>query len=248
MELNRLRYFVLHKPSGCLSSTKDERGEGRSTVYDYIEEHGFPRLGHVGRLDMDTSGVMVFTNDVRLSIALTSPKYKGLADPRSVVPVEKVYVATVAARGATADAVARLRESLHYRNLGGPEGTWTKPADVQVLEECETHTKLQFSLREGRNRQIRRLCTRSRIKLDQLHRVEFAGIRVDDMAAGECVPLTRAQVLELYAAVMPKDPTPQLYDQVLEAVQRALPQEGHGAKYAKLICSFLQLHVMELVS
>jgi 23S rRNA pseudouridine2605 synthase len=216
-------------------------------VYDYIEEHGFPRLGHVGRLDMDTSGVMVFTNDVRLSIALTSPKYKGLADPCSVEAVEKVYVATVAARGATAEAVAKLRESLHYRNLGGPEGTWTKPADVQVLEECETHTNLQFRLREGRNRQIRRLCTRSRLMLDQLHRVEFAGIRVDNMAAGECVQLTRAQVLELYAAAMPEDPKPQLYDQVVEAVQHALLQKGHRAECSKLICSFLQLHVMDLV-
>lgn len=82
-------YFALHKPPNCLSSTIDSHSLGRRTIYDVIAEcnkeggsSAFPTaIGHVGRLDYETSGLLILTDDVNLSIAMTSPQYVSLLPP-----------------------------------------------------------------------------------------------------------------------------------------------------------------------
>ncbi|CAB1119275.1 unnamed protein product [Ectocarpus sp. CCAP 1310/34] len=91
-----MRYFMLHKPRGCVTSTVDDTGRGRPTVYDVAKAAGVPNFGPVGRLDFDTSGVLLFTDDYKLKKAISSPTYKGKAAVGTVPSMEKVYHLLVA--------------------------------------------------------------------------------------------------------------------------------------------------------
>ncbi|CAN0233073.1 unnamed protein product [Hapterophycus canaliculatus] len=92
-----MRYFLLHKPRGCITSTVDDTGRGRPTVYDVAKAaEGVPCFGPVGRLDFDTSGALLFTDDFKLKKAISSPTYKGKAAVGTVPSMEKVYHLLVA--------------------------------------------------------------------------------------------------------------------------------------------------------
>lgn len=158
---------VLHKPVGYITSRTDPGG--RATVYDLIAE-----LPHwvfpVGRLDRDTSGLLVLTNDHQLGQRLTDPGFH----------VPKTYHAKV--RGVP-DALALqvLREGVPLE-----DGILTRPAGVRSLGASrDGRTWLEIVLREGRNRQVRRMCASIGHDVEELVRVRIGGLSLGTLAAGE---------------------------------------------------------------
>ena len=217
-----MRYFVLNKPRGCISARTDF--EGRPTVYDHVPPN-YPRLPHVGRLDFNTEGLLLFTDDGRLGQALTNPGYSGLA--QDVAPVEKVYVVKVRDVLAPDDRrIARLAEPLRFNS-----GPVTRPARVRMLEHRSRATWIEVVLTEGRNRQIRRLCDRSDLQVVKLRRVAIGPLVLGDLRPRWCRPLTEEEVLALYALALPEDPPPPMepIDDSPEALASARAQVATAA-------------------
>jgi 23S rRNA pseudouridine2605 synthase len=171
--------LVLHKPAGYITSRGDPGG--RPTVYDLLGDVGrwvFP----VGRLDRDTSGLLVLTNDHRLGQRLT--------DPEAHVP--KRYHARV--RGVpTEDALRALRDGV---SLG--DGTMSRPAVVHPLGTARAgSTWLEIVLTEGKNRQVRRMCASVGHDVEELVRVAVGRLEIGDLAPGQWRPLEPADVASL---------------------------------------------------
>ena len=171
--------LAMNKPAGVITTRDDPRG--RPTVYDLLDDVGrwvFP----VGRLDQDTTGLLVLTNDHRLGQKLT--------DPDAHVP--KTYHALVEGAPA-AEALQALRDGL---TLG--DGTVTRPAAVHVLGGGrDARTWLEIVLREGKNRQVRRMCAQVGHDVVALVRVAIGGLTLGDLAPGEWRTLSPAEVHRL---------------------------------------------------
>ena len=161
--------LALHKPVGYITSRTDPGG--RPTVYDLLGDLGrwvFP----VGRLDRDTSGLLILTNDHRLGQRLTDPEHH----------VPKTYHARVAGVP-DADTLAALREGVPL-----PDGTLTRPATVRSsARRAAERTWLEIVLTEGKNRQVRRMCAAVGHEVVELVRV---GIRAHSRW-GSCPPANR---------------------------------------------------------
>lgn len=176
----RLRYIAYHKPVGVVSTMDDP--EGRPAIGDLVRglrEHVFP----VGRLDFDSSGLLLLTNDGELAQRLTHPRYK----------VDKVYRVKVRGR-VEPEALERLRRGVRL------DDGMTASADVAVEQQLEKKTRLRIALREGRKRQVRRMCEAVGHPVDKLSRVAVGPIRLGRLAAGELRDLTTQEVLALRRA------------------------------------------------
>lgn len=176
----RLVYFMLHKPRGYISTAKDEKG--RRTVLDLlpgIHERIYP----VGRLDSNTEGLLLLTNDGRLMQGLLHPRHE----------IHKVYVAQVEGH-VTAEAVGRLR-----RGVPLADGM-TAPAEVRILARDGAHdrTQLEIVLHEGRNRQVRRMCEAVGYAVRRLKRIAFAGLDLSGLRCGAFRQLTKEEIRFLY--------------------------------------------------
>lgn len=176
----RLRYLVFHKPVGMVCSMADP--EGRPSIGDVVREmreHVFP----VGRLDWESSGLVLLTNDGDLAQRLTHPRYG----------VEKTY--RVKVRGLPDDdAIARLRRGV--RLADGP----TAPAEVVVERRLDRKTRLRITVREGRNRLVRRMCEAIGTPVDRLSREAIGPLRLGRLRAGEARELSDGEVLALRRA------------------------------------------------
>ncbi len=172
-----LVYLVLHKPRGVMCTMSDP--EGRKTVAELVGGAG-ARVVPVGRLDFQTSGVLLFTNDGDFAAALAHPS-KG---------VEKVYVVKV---GGVVDdpKLDRFRQSIVI------DGRPTKPAEVRRLRVEAGKTWLEITLREGRNRQVRRLGEAAGFVVMRLARMAYAGITAEGLRPGQSRPLTVDELKEL---------------------------------------------------
>lgn len=165
-DLSRHVVVALHKPAGYLTTRTDPGG--RPTVYDLLGEVGawvFP----VGRLDRDTAGLLILTNDHRLGQELT--------DPERHVP--KTYHARV--RGVpSAEALAVLREGATLE-----DGTRCRPARVRALGAARGgSTWLEITLTEGKNRQVRRMCALVGHEVEELVRVRIGALALGELARG----------------------------------------------------------------
>jgi 23S rRNA pseudouridine2605 synthase len=170
-------YVLLYKPTGYLTTYKDP--DGRPTVYDLIADVG-TFLSPVGRLDLDTSGLLLMTNDNRLAERVTNPE--------SHVP--KTYL--VKAAPALTDAqLQRLRDGLELAD--GP----TRPATVTHLRNSEKYTHFEIVLTEGRNRQVRRMVEALGARVVKLVRVKLGPIAIGTLPIGKWRRLTPAEVAEL---------------------------------------------------
>lgn len=174
--------LAFHKPRGVVTTRADP--EGRPTVYDALGEVGrwvFP----VGRLDRDTSGLLILTNDHRLGERLTSPDHH----------VPKTYHARVAGVP-DAEALHALREGLPL-----DDGTLTRPARVRVLGTASggRSTWLEIVLTEGKNRQVRRMGAAVGHEVLDLVRVHIGRLALGDLAPGEWRELDAEQVKTLLA-------------------------------------------------
>jgi len=168
----RLRHVLLNKPRGTITTARDP--EGRPTVVDLVG--GDIRVVPVGRLDRDTTGVLLLTNDGPLAHRLAHPRYG----------VEKTYVAEV--EGEPGDAViGALAEGIELDD--GP----TAPARVQLLGP----SRLELVLHEGRNRQVRRMLEAVGHPVVKLRRARYAGLGPGRLRPGEWRDLTPGEVARL---------------------------------------------------
>lgn len=151
------RYLMLYKPRGYVSTMKDERG--RKTVADLVRDcHA--RVVPVGRLDYNSEGLLLLTNDGEFVHALTHPKHE----------VEKHYEVRVRGR---LDQIQRLSEPMEI------DGYRIRPATVVVLELDERSAKLRLTIHEGRNRQIRKMCEQCGLEVRRLKRVAVGELPLD---------------------------------------------------------------------
>ena len=151
------RYLMLYKPRGYVTTLKDERG--RKTVADLVRGCG-ARVVPVGRLDYNSEGLLLLTNDGDLVNGLTHPRHE----------VEKHYEVRV--RG-NMDNIPRLSEPMEL------DGYAIRPAGVTVLERGEDSAKIRITIHEGRNRQIRRMCEKAGLEVRRLKRVAIGNMPLD---------------------------------------------------------------------
>jgi 23S rRNA pseudouridine2605 synthase len=172
--------WAVNKPAGVVSTAR-EPGERRAVV-ELVDSKA--RLYPVGRLDADSTGLLLLTNDGALANRLTHPKYE----------VAKTYRARLA-RPPRERELARLREGLELED--GP----TAPAEVRPVGERE----IEIVLREGRNRQVRRMVEAVDNRVIALNRIAFGPLRLGELADGQSRRLTAKEIAELRAAADPGD-------------------------------------------
>jgi len=170
-------YLLLYKPEGYLTTYKDP--QGRPTVYDLIQDLDqwvFP----VGRLDLDTSGLLLLTNDTQFAERITNPAYKA----------PKTYLVKTASRLGDGE-LEQLR-----RGVLLSDGA-TQPALVQRLRDSGNHTFLELTITEGRNRQVRRMIEAVDSSVLKLVRTAIGPIQIGELAIGKYRQLEREEVRAL---------------------------------------------------
>jgi len=172
-------YLLLYKPKGYLTTHKDP--EGRPTVYDLIPELG-AWVVPVGRLDLDTSGLLILTNDTQFAERLTNPEHR----------IPKTY--QLRASTMLADKQNdQLRKGVTLAD--GP----TRPAIVKRLRDTAKYTFLEITITEGRNRQVRRMLEAIGSKVLKLVRTAIGGVRIGELPIGKHRRLTEEEVSHLGA-------------------------------------------------
>ncbi len=170
-------YLLLYKPKGYLTTYRDP--QGRPTIYDLLPDRDrylFP----VGRLDLETSGLLILTNDTAFAERLTNPDYK----------VPKTYLVK-ASKHLSDEQLDQLRNGVILR-----DGV-TRPALVQRLRESGGKTVFEITITEGRNRQVRRMVEALDAKVLKLVRVSIGPIRIGDLEIGKARKLTAAEIKSL---------------------------------------------------
>jgi 23S rRNA pseudouridine2605 synthase len=167
---------VLNKPAGVVSTASDTHG--RRTVVELVPSAR--RLYPVGRLDVDTTGLILLTNDGQLAELLTHPRYQ----------VEKAYRARVLPAIVSNSALRELREGVDL------DDGRTAPAGARTLEPG----LIEIRLREGRNRQVRRMCEAVGHRVVELERIAFGPLRLEGLSEGASRRLTAAEVERLRQA------------------------------------------------
>jgi 23S rRNA pseudouridine2605 synthase len=170
-------YVVFNKPRGVVSTMEDP--EGRPSISEYVD-HRKERLFHVGRLDTDTEGLLILTNDGEFAHKLAHPSFE----------VRKTYVAEVSGVVSQA-ALKKLRSGLTLED--GP----VRPDDVRLLSHGGDRTMVRISLHEGRNRIVRRMLDSVGHPVRRLSRTAIGPVRIGDLAPGTMRDLTRDELGKL---------------------------------------------------
>lgn len=172
-------YYLLYKPRGIISTANDEKG--RKTVVDFfpeVEERIYP----VGRLDYDTSGIIIMTNDGEFSYLMTHPKFE----------IKKTYIAKVKGIPKRED-LKKLEKGIQL------EDGLTAPAHVKMMsvDQKSKSAIVEITIHEGRNRQVRRMFDAIGCPVESLKREVFGNITTRGLNAGEARPLTIHEVKQL---------------------------------------------------
>ncbi len=172
-------YYLLYKPRGVISTANDEKG--RKTVVDFfpeVEERIYP----VGRLDYDTSGIIIMTNDGEFSYLMTHPKFE----------IKKTYVAKVKGIPRRED-LKKLEKGIEL------EDGLTAPARVKTVsvDKKSKMAIIEITIHEGRNRQVRRMFDAIGCPVDSLKRETFGNLTTRGLNAGEARPLTIHEIKQL---------------------------------------------------
>ena len=167
-------YIMLNKPRGYVTTLRDEKGRRDVTqLLRGVTERVYP----VGRLDMDSEGLLLFTNDGDFANALMHPSHE----------VDKRYEVWVCG-AVTDEALERLRQPMTL------DGYLLRPAQAELLEILEDGAKLAVTIHEGRNRQVRRMCEQLGWKVTRLRRVSEGGLQLGKLPTGSWRPLTEAEL------------------------------------------------------
>lgn len=167
-------YLLLYKPAGYITTFKDP--EGRPTVYDLIQDAG-RWVVPVGRLDQDTSGLLLLTSDTRFAERVTNPDYK----------VPKTYLVK-ASTLLSDEQLQQLRDGVVLSD--GP----TQPAVVKRVRDSAKYSFIEITIQEGRNRQVRRMMEAVGSKVLKLVRTSIGGLRIGELPIGRYRELTAAEV------------------------------------------------------
>ena len=172
VEKQRLAYVLLHKPAGVVTTARDPRG--RQTVVDLVDHEA--RVVPVGRLDADTTGALLLTNDGQLAHRLAHPRYE----------VDKVYEVELEGEP-DASALRRLERGVEL------DDGITAPARVRRLGP----SRIELTIHEGRKHQVKRMCEAIGHPVRRLHRSRYASLTLEGLGPGEWRELTTAEVGEL---------------------------------------------------
>jgi pseudouridine synthase len=175
--INRLEpkvYYLLNKPTGYVSTCEDELG--RPTVLDLLKPIKF-RLFPVGRLDWDSEGLLLLTNDGALAQRLLHPRFH----------IRRTYLAKV-------EGIPTAQSLLRLTNAGDPSAPQKRRPTARIIKVGERHAWLEIRLWEGKNRQVRRMCEAVGHPVRRLRRVQFAGLDTMGLSSGQYRPLTLTEV------------------------------------------------------
>lgn len=178
-------YVMLHKPRGFVTTMSDE--QGRRCVADLVADAGV-RLYPVGRLDRNSEGLLFMTNDGEFTNILIHPKRH----------VSKIYRVTVKGK-VTEEQIDKMAAGMKL------EEYTTQPCDIGFIEKHEDRTVLRFTLYEGKNREIRKLCEAVGLEVIRLKRVEIAGIKLGMLPQGRWRELTEKEVKRLMSISISKE-------------------------------------------
>jgi pseudouridine synthase len=172
--------IAYHKPMGEIATSSDPLG--RATVMDRFRDYP-ARLYPIGRLDYDSEGLLLLTNDGALTERLLHPRHG----------VIKTYLARISG-GITQSALERLRAGV---DIGDGQ---TAPADARLIRRSQSESVLLMSIHEGRNRQVRRMCEAVGFPVTRLRRVRFGPIQLGELKRGGWRELTAAEIESLRSA------------------------------------------------
>lgn len=174
----RKTYLLFYKPKGVMTSHGDPAG--RKTVYDYLDDNG-RWLAPVGRLDKDSSGLLLLTNDTEFADFVTNPQ--------SQIP--KTYL--VKTSGLLSDEIiGKLSAGVEMKR-----GDWARPASVRRVEDRGKYTWLEVVLTEGKNREVRRMIEAVDFKVLKLVRTRLGPLSLQGLEVGKWRPLTTAELREM---------------------------------------------------
>jgi 23S rRNA pseudouridine2605 synthase len=169
-------YFILNKPKGVITTASDEHG--RKTVVDLVKTS--KRIYPVGRLDADSKGLVLLTNDGELANRLIHPKYH----------IPKTYICLISGK-VDEKKLKTLQNGVQLKSFK------TSPADAKIIEQKPNRSVLQITLFEGKNRQIRKMCASVKLPLLELKRISIGPIKLGALTSGQYRPLTDTEVNEL---------------------------------------------------
>jgi 23S rRNA pseudouridine2605 synthase len=173
-------YLMLHKPAGYVTSAADPHAD--HTVFELVDRARYPALVYVGRLDADTTGLLLFTDDGALVDALAHPRRH----------VDKVYEAHV--KGVPDEAaLSRLRAGVQL------EDGMTAPAGARLLSRGKSGAVVELRIHEGRNRQVKRMLAAVGHPVESLHRAAFGPLCLGELEPGACRELTSDELAALCA-------------------------------------------------
>ncbi len=172
----KLFYIMLNKPVGYVSTVKDQFE--RPTVIDLVESEIKERIFPVGRLDYDTEGLLLMTNDGDFTYKVTHPKHN----------IDKTYIAVLKG-GISIKGLAQLRGGVRL-----DDGFMTSPAKVEMLDAVDGHTTIKITIHEGKNRQVRRMFEAVGSKVAELQRISIGNVELGNLPLGRWRHLTSHEV------------------------------------------------------
>lgn len=162
-------YYIMNKPKGYVCTVKDDKG--RKTVMDLLPPSA-KRLFPVGRLDYDTEGLLILTNDGDLTFKLTHPKNE----------IPKTYLVKTE-KPVSPEDISKLRSGVYI------DGVKTKKCNVRLIESTKAGSKLHITITEGKNRQIRKMIESVNNNVDFLKRIKIGDLTLTGLNRGEVRPL-----------------------------------------------------------
>ncbi len=206
-------YYMLHKPRGYLTTTSDDRG--RKTVMELMDDVPV-RVFPVGRLDKDSEGLLILTNDGEFANLMMHPSHG----------VSKLYRVTVRPH-ASEEQIIQLTDGVVL-----DDGTKTRPAVIRVVTDEPERTVLEMTIREGKNRQIRRMCEAVGLDVIRLRRTALGAVRLGMLQPGHYRELTQQEVKALRTAAQRGKAAAQIeMNTQANAARRA--QRPHGVRAPK---------------
>ena len=175
----KFSYYLLHKPAGCVTATEDHH---HKTVMEYLPQPYPKGLSPVGRLDIDTEGLLLITNDGQLNHNLLSPSHH----------VPKTYYAILDA------PVPALAVELFAEGIDIGDDKPTLPAELEILPATDTLYHAKLTLHEGRFHQVKRMFEKVGCTVTYLKRLTMGPLSLGELAVGECRKLTEEEIKNLY--------------------------------------------------